>query len=409
MSHEQMRDLHGIRRDAEHAICIRPFVNVVFLSPFFPPTAPSFCQALADRGVTVLGIGDEPVDQARVNAVGLTSYVHEPYMADYAALRRAFVDLQNRYGEIRRVDSNGERWLSEEAQLRDEFGVTGPSFARVTEQRSKLGMARLFESAGVPYPPGLPAGDAGTVRQFAMQYGFPLVFKPDHGSGATDTFRVSGPDELDRALQRDLRGHLVQPFVSGDIVTYDGLTDAHGHIVFDTSHVYDTGIMQIREAELDGHYYSLRDVPKDLEHCGRAAVAAFDIRERFFHMEMFRRPDGSLMALEMNLRPPGGFTTDMINVACDFDVYDLWARALVGEDLRGFAFQRRYHTAHAGRRHSRKYRLTDRELEHELGEVLVESKPISRHFADTMGDVMYLLRHPNLQQLQHAIELVHAR
>lgn len=349
------------------------------------------------------------MDPAGVNAAGLTVYVHEPNMADYAALRRAFVDLQNRYGEIGRVDSNGERWLSEEAQLRDEFGVTGPSFSRVTEQRSKLGMARLFQNAGIPHPAGLPAGDGTAVRQFAMQYGFPLVFKPDHGSGATDTFRVSGPDELDRALQRDLHGHLVQPFVTGDIVTYDGLTDAQGHVVFDTSHVYDTGIMQIREGELDGHYYSLRDVPEDLERWGRAAVAAFDIRERFFHMEMFRRPDGSLMALEMNLRPPGGFTTDMMNVACGFDVYDLWARALTGEDLRGFAFARRYHTAHAGRRHARKYRLTDGELERELGHALAERKVIPHHFADTMGDVMYLLRHQNLQQLQHAIALVHAR
>lgn len=384
-------------------------VNVVFLSPFFPPTAPSFCKALAQRGVTVLGIGDDPVDNTAVDAGGLTAYVCEPAMADYAALRRVFVELQERYGEIDRVDSNGERWLSEEARLRDDFGVPGPSLVRVTEQRSKLGMARLFEKAGLAHPAGLAAGNVEIVRQFAARHGFPLVFKPDHGSGATDTFRVSGSAELDHALQRDLSGHLVQPFIAGDIVTYDGLTDAQGHIVFDTSHVYDTGIMQIREGELDGHYYSLRDVPEDLERCGRAAVAAFDIRERFFHLEMFRRPDGHLMALEMNIRPPGGFTTDMMNVACEFDVYDLWARALVGEDLRGFAFQRRYHTAHAGRRHARRYRLTEPELERELGDVLIDRRPISHHFADTMGDVMYLLRHPELEQLQHAIALVQAR
>jgi hypothetical protein len=270
-------------------------------------------------------------------------------------------------------------------------------------------MARLFEKAGILHPPGVPAGDAELVRQFATGHGFPLVFKPDQGSGAEDTFRVNSADELARVLDRDLRGHLVQPYIVGDIVTYDGLTDSHGRIVFSTSHVYDVGIMQVRETERDGHYYSLRELPEDLERCGRTAVAAFEVRERFFHLEFFRRPDGSLMALEMNLRPPGGFTTDMMNVACEIDVYDLWARALVGHDLRDFEFERKFHTAHAGRRNGRTYRLTERELERELGDTLVARKPISHHFAATMGDVMYLLRHANLEQLESAISLVQSR
>ncbi len=257
-------------------------MNVVFLSPFFPPTALAFCRALAQRGATVLGIGDEPVRECAFVAAGLAAYVFEPAMADYSALRRSFAGLQERYGEIGRVDSNGECWLQSEARLRDEFGIPGPSSAQVTEQRSKLGMARLFEKAGIPRPPGIPAGNAELVRQFAVGHGFPLVFKPDHGSGAEDTFRVNSTDDLTRVFGRNLADHIVQPYIAGDIVTYDGLTDSNGRIVFSTSHVYDVGIMQLRETERDGHYYSLRELPEDLERCGRTAVAAFEIRERFF-------------------------------------------------------------------------------------------------------------------------------
>ncbi len=29
------------------------------------------------------------------------------------------------------------------------------------------------------------------------------------------------------------------------------------------------------------------------------------------------------------MRPPGGFTTDMFNYACDIDIYRVWAQLLV--------------------------------------------------------------------------------
>jgi hypothetical protein len=203
-----------------------------------------------------------------------------------------------------------------------------------------------------------------------------------------------------------LSKHLVQPFISGDIITYDGLTDREGNIVFSASHVYDVGIMQLRQRRHDGYYYSLRVIPPELEELGALAVSAFGLRERFFHLEFFARPDGSYVALEMNLRPPGGFTTDMMNQAGNIDVYSLWARALLGERLDAIAYDRKYHTAHAGRRRQRRYRLGHEELVRELGASLVAIESIPAAFADTMGDTMYLLRHAELTALQHAIELV---
>jgi biotin carboxylase len=384
-------------------------MNVVFLSPSFPATAPAFCVALAKLGITVLGVGDEPLRHGSVEAAALTAHVFEPKMADYAVLHGAVRKLVERHGAIHRIESNGEHWLETEARLRDDFGVPGLTPAALDRQRSKLGMAQIFASAGIACPPGISAGEPTQVRAFAARHGLPLVFKPDYGSGAADTFRVTTPSELEGTLRRDLRGHLVQPFVEGDIVTYDGLADRAGRIVFSTSHAYDTGIMQIREQELDGHYYSLRDVPEDLERAGRRAVAAFGVCERFFHVEFFRRPNCELVALEMNLRPPGGFTTDMMSLACDFDVYELWARALSGHTFAGFSYERKYHTAHAGRRSSRQYRLAESELVHELGDVLVDRRTISPHFAATMGDVMYLLRHRDLTELRRAISLVQSR
>jgi biotin carboxylase len=307
------------------------------------------------------------------------------------------------------VDSNGEHWLETEAWLRDELHIPGLRLAELRAQRSKLGMARLFEAAGIDHPPGARVDSAATLRQFAALHGFPLVLKPDTGSGAVDTFAIANQAELELALQRSLTSHIVQPYVPGDIITYDGLADRAGKIVFSTAHTYDVGIMQLRQGELDGHYYSLRELPHELEEVGRRAVAAFDIRERFFHVEFFARPSHGLVALEMNLRPPGGFTTDMMNAACDIDVYALWAAVLCGEPLNGFSFERKYFTAHAGRRRERRYRLDHDALVKELDGALVAHRAIPDPFAATMGNTAYLLRHRELSALQGAIALVQAR
>jgi hypothetical protein len=384
-------------------------MNVLFLSPYFPPNAQHFCKALARRGVRVLAVGD--VDLAKValhSVVGIAEYVFEPAMGEYGALRAAVAGLVERHGKIDRLDSNGEHWLEAEGRLRDDFSVPGLGYVETCALRSKLHMGKLFVQAGLDYPTSVPLASQEDVRLLAREQGFPLVFKPDAGSGAVDTFVVKTQAELEATLAKGLTRHVAQPFIVGDVVTFDGLTDAAGRIVFCTSHVYDAGIMQVREGALDGHYYSLRSIPPELERLGRRAVSAFQIRERFFHAEFFARPDGTYVALEMNVRPPGGFTTDMMGAACDFDVYDLWAAVLAGATLTDFRYSRHFFTAHAGRRTTRQYLISNDQLVRELGHILFSVQAVPEAFAATMGNVAYLLRSPDLAALRRAISLVQA-
>jgi hypothetical protein len=382
---------------------------VVFLSPAFPPTAREFCLALAAQGVRVLGIGDEPLRAGSPESQALTHYVFEPRMGEYQVLHDTVRSLRERFGPIDRVESNGEHWLVAEAKLRDDFDIPGLRSPQLAQQLRKSTMAALFRGAGIAYPATVSAEDATAVRKLAKEHGYPLVFKPDHGSGAIDTFTVLGEGDLDAALEREPFSKVVQPFIDGAIVTYDGLTDRDGRILLSASHVYDRGIMQVRREQADGYYYSLRELPSGLEELGRRAVAAFDVRERFFHVEFFHQSDGSFIALEMNLRPPGGFSTDMMSVAAGLNLYDLWAKTLSGAPVSPVPFQPAFHTAHAGRRAQRKYALSTDELRRALGDTLFSERPIPPAFAATMGDVAYLLRHRELEPLKQAIAQVQAQ
>lgn len=382
-------------------------MRILYLSPGFPPSSHRFCVAAHARGASVLAVGDMPESDLPAKArQALERYVFEPRMGEYDVLLGIVHSLVAEHGRIDFVESNGEHWLEVEGRLRDDLGIDGLTLRDVRRLRSKLAMAEAFEKAGVPSVPGIRCASSELVREFAATHGFPLVFKPDSGSGAASTFRVSTEAELEAALLVDLDGHVVQPFVDGVIVTFDGLVDRESRVVFCTSHVYDRGIMEVRAGALDGFYYSLRSIPPALEQVGRKALAAFELRQRFFHLEFFARPDGSYVALEINVRPPGGFTTDMMNYACDFDVYALWAAVMLGDSLEGFSYERKFHTAHAGRRHEHTYEHSPEALLDQLRDTLVTVGAIPAAFASTMGNTMYLLRHSRLEPLLDAIQRV---
>ncbi len=221
-----------------------------------------------------MGIGDVPDSELPAGlSAALLEYRFAPDMGNDETLFSLVADLTRLHGPFDRVESNGEHWLETEGRLRDRFGIPGSSAAEVRRLRSKLAMAEVFRQAGVPCPEGISCNDPVAVREFARRHGYPLVFKPDTGSGSVDTFRVGSDVELEAALLRPVANHVVQPFVEGAIVTFDGLLDSAGAIVLSTSHAYDEGIMQVRSGKLDGHYRSCRVIPPALDAVGRRALA----------------------------------------------------------------------------------------------------------------------------------------
>lgn len=394
------------------AVALWPAVNVVFLSPNFPPQFHLFCAALRARGHRALGVGDcPPNDLAPEVGRALDEYAYVPDMGRYDDLVRALGYLTWRHGHLDRIESLNEYWLAVEARLREDFNVPGPRPAEVARHRSKTGMRELFRAAGVPCTEGERVTSPEQVRAFAARVGFPLVFKPDVGVGAAWTFRVDDARQLEETLAHPfpVPNYVVERFSDGELITFDGLTDREGNIAFSLSMAYCSGIMELVNEGGDVYYYTRRELPPGLEELGRKVVRQFELKERFFHLEVFALPGGGYRALEINLRPPGGFTTDMMNYTCDFDVYGLWARALSGESLASFAYERRYFCAHAARRHGRAYRVPHDELVRRLGEGLVVVREIPPVLSVAMGNVMYLVRSPDLAWVKQAIGWVEER
>ena len=239
-------------------------------------------------------------------------------------------------------------------------------------------------------------------------YGYPVIVKPDVGVGAAKTYRVDDDDMLVDVLGEISNACLVEQMLTGDLISFDGLTNRNGEVVFYTSHEFNAGIMDIVNEERQMHYYSVREPHPALVDLGMRTVQAFNLRERFFHIEFFRSDPETYHALEVNVRPPGGFTIDMMNYACDIDICRLWANLVAGR-LPRFPYERKYFTAHASRRRRFDYKQRHEELLVRLGTMIAAYTEVPDVYSGAMGDSAYLLRSPDLANLKRGIALVEER
>lgn len=371
-------------------------MNVLFLSPHFPPQFHLFCKALKQAGVNVLGLGDAPAQSLAPEVHdSLSAYFHVHDMNRYDDVMRAVGYLIYKHGRIHRLDSLNEHWLELEARLREDFNVPGQRPEDTARNRSKTRMRELFRQTGQASSEGERVTSSDQARALVDRFGYPVVLKPDVGVGAARTFRVDNQAQLEAALQEPLVGYVMERFEKGPLTSFDGLTDGNGRILFATSHVFSTGIMDIVNRRLTMHYYSRRAIPPALEEAGRRIVEAFGVRERFFHVEFFETESGGYRALEINVRPPGGFTTDMMNFSSDIDIYQLWADLIRGRDLSDWKYERKYFCAHVGRRHAQHYALDHHAVLDLLGKRLVLQGEMPPVLAAAMGETYYCFRDPD--------------
>ena len=371
-------------------------MNVVLLSPHFPAQMTHYARQLAHLGVNVIGLGDEPQSQLSpaLRSV-LTEYIYVSDMHQYPELLRACGLITWHYGKIDRIDSLNEYWLETEAALRTDFNVPGIKNDSIRQVKAKSEMKRVFQAHNIPCAAGQVVHSLNEALALAKKLGYPVVLKPDIGVGASDTWRADHEESLTSIFQhKPDKSFILEPFVKGKIFTFDGIADRAGNPVFTSSMTYSEGVMEVVNRDDHIYFYTLRKIPSDLEALGRKMLKAFDVRERFFHFEFFRKPDGQLLALEVNMRPPGGPAVDMMNYAHDIDLYREWANVLVHNHFNA-AVNCNWFCAYAGRKQHKVYRHDYQDIISRYGHTMVDHGALPMVFRKAMGDEYYLYRCAN--------------
>lgn len=384
-------------------------MNVVLVSPHFPPNYVNFSIALRRRGANVLGIVDESPENLRpALREALTDVIRVDDLHRFDQVSAAMSAFIERWGQVDRLESHNEHWLDSDGRLRADFGIPGLKPDELVPMRRKSLMKDVFSRAGLSVARGRVTRSLEEALAFVEEVGYPVVLKPDQGVGASGTWKITDREGMERFFSEKPPVDLfMEEFIEGKIVTFDGLADREGRIVFCASLHYADGMMEMVNDRLDIFLCTQRELPEDLVEAGTRAVSAFGLKERFFHVEFFRTSgNGRLVALEINVRPPGGLILDMYNFSSDIDLFDEWARMLTETNYAPLAYERKFHCTFLGRRDSRPYAHDHETVLGAFGDLLVHHERVPPVFSPAMGETCYLFRSPEMERIREVASFV---
>lgn len=395
-------------------------MNFVFISPHFPRTYWLFANRLKRNGVNVLGIGDCPYDSLEDNVRdSLTEYYYVQDMKDYEQVFKAVAFFSFKYGKIDWLESNNEFWLEQDARLRTDFHITtGEQYADIGRIKKKSAMKEYYKKAGIPTARLHMVSTIEAAREFIKQVGYPVIVKPDVGVGANDTYELKNEDDLKAFFDDDQNiSYVMEEFVPGKILSYDAILDNKSQPLMEACTEWPPSIVNIVNEKLDLAYFVRADVPETLKNAGRATVNAFGVKSRFVHLEFFQLEHdkeglgkaGDFVGLEVNMRPAGGYTSDMMNYARSMDVYQIWADMVTDNRRIQADTHENYFCVYAGRRDQFSYVHSPEEISKKYGNNIVTAERMTELNVPRMGNQCYIVKLKTETEVYEFIKFVTQR
>ncbi len=385
--------------------------NFVFISPHFPDSYWKFCMALKDHGFNVLGVGDAPYNEIPDNCkFALQEYYLCPFMENFDNERRALEYFANKYGPIEFIESNNEFWLPKDAKLRDCFNVkTSFSEEEVLFRMKKSNQKEFYKKAGVKTSRFIVSKNIDELKAFAKDVGYPIFAKPNTGVGAQGTKKIDNDVELENyviSIPAEIE-YIFEEYVDGRLVSFDGITNSEGKVVFYTSHVFGVNTADVVNNSLDDMYYCVPHVDEKLKEIGIRSAEAFNMKRRFFHFEFFilNNDDdylgkkGDIIPCEANLRVAGGYTPDIINFANSIDVYQLYADIMAYDENRQKMDYEKFYAVSSSRRNEFRYLHNEQEILEKYRNNVCFYGPFPRVLRDDMGDYFYCAKFKTLDEV----------
>lgn len=355
--------------------------------------------------MNVLGIGDQPYEELSEDLKeNLSEYYKVGNLENYDEVYRGVAFLIFKHGHIDWLESNNEYWLERDAKLRTEFHITsGFQSQDIPRIKFKSHMKEYYKKAGIPTARYYMVEDLEGCLDFISQVGYPVVVKPDNGVGASHTYKLKDDNDLARFMKKrepDVP-YIMEEFIYAEVNSYDAIIDSKGEPLFETGNITPMSIMDIVNENDNSIYYILKELPEDTRAAGRATVKSFGVKSRFVHFEFFRLTrnqeglgkKGDIIALEVNMRPCGGFTPDMIDFAHSTDVYKIWAD-MIAFDKTEMPPGKSAYCAFAGRRDGKDFVYSHEDIMGMYGNEIKMANRLPDVLATAMGNQMYVAVFP---------------
>ena len=311
-------------------------MNVLFLSPGFPDEMNWFTEGLAAVGARVFGVGEQPAATRKERCrQSLTAYLQVRSIMDEASVVAEVVAESRRSGvRFDRVECLWEPLQILCARLREAFGAPGLDVAGTIPFRDKEAMKQVLDRAGIRTPRHARCRGAAEIEAAAERIGYPLIIKPIAGAGSADTHRVADAAALPGAIAatRHVGPVSVEEYIDGEEYTFDTICADGKPLYFNMSWYRPRPLIQRQVQWISPQTLALRDVDAPELRGGRQmgldVLKALGVKSGFTHMEWFLTSQGEAVFGEIGCRPPGARSVDIMNFACDVDLYRGWAEAV---------------------------------------------------------------------------------
>ena len=386
--------------------------NFILISPHFPPTYYRFAAALKNNGFRVLGIGDASYFELTPE---LRNCLDEYYccfdMENFENEKRAVQCFRNKYGEIDYLESNNEYWLERDSWLRNDFNIkNGVRPQELKYWQHKSMMKELYKKAGANVAEYILVSSKEEMFAFIEKVGYPVFVKPDIGVGASDDYKIENSDDVHTFFDKKDSNttYICEQFVTGDIVSFDGICDEDSNVVFCTANVFPPSVADVVKEGKDLFYYTVKEAPADLKEIGQKVIKAFDVKKRFFHLEFFRLSKdvknvgkkNELVALETNMRPAGGFTPDLINFSQSANCYQIYADIMAFNENRQDLSLPKYYAACASRRDGVEYANDDNAIIEKYKDNLCVHGRYPDVLSSAMGNRYFMAKFNTLEEVE---------
>ena len=395
--------------------------NFILISPHFPYTYYRFAEALKQRGFRILGIGDASYEEL---CPELKANIDEWYacynMDNFDNEVKAVAYYKEKYGNIDYLESNNEYWLEKDAKLREIFDI--PNGVRPEELLSwqhKSRMKALYKKAGAKVADYILVNSKEQLLEFIDRVGYPVFAKPDIGVGAAGDYKIKNSGDVDAffATKDPNVQYICEQFITGSIVSFDGICDNQSNVVFCTSNVFPPSVAEVVKNGGDLFYYTVKTIPLDLERLGKNVIKAFNVRKRFFHLEFFRLTEnvkgvgklGDLVALETNMRPAGGFTPDLIDFSQSISAYQLYADIMAYNENKQDMSLEKYFAPCASRRDFAEYKHSDEEVLNKYYGSICNYGRYPDALSSAMGNRFFMAKFKSLDEVEEFKSFVEER
>ena len=386
-------------------------MNYLLVSPNFPISQEFFAKELKEKGINVLGVGSESYDAlSQTLKDNLVEYFRVNDLEDYEEVFRAVAFLTYKHGKIDRIESNNEYWLELDARLREDFNVYGvkPKQLEFTKYKSK--MKTMFKEAGVRVAKGYAANNKEELNGILKKLELPLIAKPDNGVGSANTYKLLTQRDVEEFINEwnEKVSYFFEEFVeNGVLCTYDGLINQHGDIVFETSFIYTQPTLDLVNNGLDYANIIEPNIDPKLKELGQRIVYKFGMRERFFHIEFFRLPDGEYIALEYNNRIAGGTCIDLYNYSYNISLYEIYADVVLDKKIKDIVTNK--YTLSLSRRNRYQYKNSLEDIKAKYSYNIRMITTVPEVFSAAMGNTIIIISVENKEQITEVMNYVHEK